>query len=98
VNLCLEDFRRAIEKHSSMNLTEFFDQWFYSNGYPQLKGNYSWDAEKKEAKFSVDQTQVNKDKEISLFKFQLEIELVDENKKSYLKTLQFEVLVLIIYL
>jgi aminopeptidase N len=32
-----DDFRKMLEKHSGLNLTKFFDQWFYSRGYPKLK-------------------------------------------------------------
>jgi aminopeptidase N len=32
-----DDFRKMLEKHSGLNLTKFFDQWFYSRGYPKFK-------------------------------------------------------------
>ena len=32
-----EDFRKILEKHSFLNLSKFFEQWFYSKGYPKLK-------------------------------------------------------------
>jgi aminopeptidase N len=55
----VDDFRKVLEKHSGLNLTQFFDQWFYGCGYPKLKGTFAWDAQKKEAKITLEQTQMN---------------------------------------
>ena len=34
-----DDFRRILEKHSNLNLTQFFDEWIYGRGFPKLKVN-----------------------------------------------------------
>lgn len=32
-----DDFRKKLEDHSRLNLTQFFDEWIYGKGYPKLK-------------------------------------------------------------
>ena len=52
-----DDFRRVMEEHSGRSLVKFFEQWFYSPGYPKLKVTFSYDAERHEGTFEVEQTQ-----------------------------------------
>ncbi|MFN0058750.1 MAG: M1 family aminopeptidase [Planctomycetota bacterium] len=72
-----EDFRRKLEAHSGLSLTRFFDQWLHSPGYPRLKIALTVDAERSEASFVIEQTQVDAARKIGLFTLTLEIELVD---------------------
>ncbi len=67
------DFVRKMEEHSGRNLGAFFDQWFYRPGYPCLKIDFQYDAEKGEACFAVEQTQEDDEKGIGLFSFDLAI-------------------------
>ena len=67
------DFRRILEDHSGKSLVQFFDQWFHSPGYPILKATFSYDSEKREGSFEIEQTQENKEKGIPLFDLPLEL-------------------------
>ena len=67
------DFRRCLEAASGRSLARFFDQWLYSPGYPKLKLSFSHDAERGEGLLTLEQTQVDKDKGISTFHFDLEL-------------------------
>lgn len=68
-----EDFRRVMEQHSGRELVGFFDQWFYSKGYPALKVTFAHNAAKSEGMFTVEQTQVDEKKDVGLFVFDLDL-------------------------
>jgi aminopeptidase N len=51
------DFQRALESQSGAALQEFFDQWIYKGGYPELKATFEWDEKTKTAKFKLAQKQ-----------------------------------------
>lgn len=68
-----EDFRRVLEEHSGRSLVSFFDQWFYTPGYPAIKVSFSYDAEQRQGRFEIEQTQVDKDKGIPAFSFTTDI-------------------------
>src|SRR5213078_3618228 len=38
-----DDFRHVMEEHSGRALGKFFDQWFYTAAYPDLKVTFSYD-------------------------------------------------------
>ena len=75
------DFQRKLEEHSGLNLQRFFDQWYYSKGFPILKISYTYDTKNKLVELKIKQTQVDKDKQIGLFEFNLEIKLEYEESK-----------------
>lgn len=52
-----DDFRRMLEKHSGRSLQKLFDQWVMTPGYPKLKVEFSYDADKKLGSFVVTQHQ-----------------------------------------
>ena len=85
-----EDFRKVLEEHSSLNLNKFFDQWLYSKGYPRLKFTLLFNDTTKSAKVTVKQTQVNKEEGIGLFDIRVPITIIDENGKSFSKTVELE--------
>jgi aminopeptidase N len=68
-NASTSDFRRVMEEVSGQNLGEFFDQWLYKPGALQVKGNWQYDAAKKELTVKLEQVQTDG----SLFKMPLEI-------------------------
>jgi len=72
-----DDFRRALEKSSGLNLTRFFDDWIHRPGYPKLDLAFRHDAEKSEGSFTLKQTQADKKKGIPNFDLALEIEWTD---------------------
>jgi len=70
-NSLTEDFQRVMEEVSGISLQEFFSQWFYQSGHPELKYSWKWNESSKEVQLSVNQMQDQ------LFTFPLEIELLD---------------------
>lgn len=52
-----DDFRRMLEKHSGRSLQKLFDQWVMTPGYPQIKVEFAWDAEKRIGTFTLTQKQ-----------------------------------------
>lgn len=51
------DLLRTFEEVSGEGLEQFFQQWVYSGGYPEIKVDYAWDNAKGIAKVTVRQTQ-----------------------------------------
>lgn len=66
--------RLALEEVSGLDLNWFFDQWFYSNGHPQLILAYDYDTNSKKVKVHVSQTQNN------YFEFPFAIDIVVDGK------------------
>ena len=60
-------FRLVMEEHSGRSLGQFFDQWFYLPGYPDLKVSFDYDEKKKEGIFTIEQKQVDPEKHIPAF-------------------------------
>ncbi len=56
-NVSTDNLQDVIEELSGLSFDQFFDQWLYHGGVPELKLEYSWDAERKQAKLTVKQTQ-----------------------------------------
>lgn len=75
------DFQKIMEKHSGLNLQQFFDQWYYSKGFPILKITYKYDDKNKLVELKIKQTQVDKEKNVGLFEFDLEIRIETEEGK-----------------
>eukprot|EP00743_Colponemidia_sp_Colp-15_P011017 GILK01012226.1.p1 GENE.GILK01012226.1~~GILK01012226.1.p1 ORF type:complete len:869 (-),score=115.44 GILK01012226.1:273-2879(-) len=81
-----EDFRRALERESALNLNRFFDQWIYGRGYPKLRGQFLYDLETRTVTICLEQVQ---DSNWSRFEFDLEVELTDDLGKVHHVTLRF---------
>ena len=76
-NVVTDDLRNVVEELSGRSFDQFFDQWVYHSGSPILNVDYSWDAQTKLAKISVQQTQpVNEN--VVLFKFPLPVRLTSK--------------------
>jgi aminopeptidase N len=43
-NATTDDFRRAMEEASGVDLTGFFQQWLYQGGYLELEGHWTYDG------------------------------------------------------
>jgi aminopeptidase N len=56
-NATTDDIQEVFEELSGLSFDQFFDQWFYHGGLPELKVEYSWDAAGKQAKLTFRQTQ-----------------------------------------
>lgn len=57
-----ENLATHFEQVSGLNLDRFFDQWVYLAGAPELKADYSWDAELKTARLHISQIQKTSEK------------------------------------
>jgi aminopeptidase N len=68
-----DDFRRVMEARSGRSLVRFFDQWFYSPGYPSLKVSFSYDDKAKEGTFEVEQTQPDPKAGVPVFHMSLDL-------------------------
>ncbi len=68
-----EHFRLVLEEHSGRSLGQFFDQWFYTAGYPNLDVSFSYDDKKRQGTFSIKQLQVNPEKHIPPFVLNTEV-------------------------
>lgn len=60
-------FREVMEEHSGRSLGPFFDQWFYTAGYPCLEVCFNYDAKKNQGTFEIEQQQVDKEKGVPAF-------------------------------
>jgi aminopeptidase N len=68
-----DDFRRILEEHSGRSLGKFFDQWFRTAGFPDLKVTFDYDSTRQEGTFVIEQKQIDKEKNIPAFEFTTEI-------------------------
>jgi HEAT repeat protein len=75
-----EDFKKVLESVSGLNLTQFFQQWFYSKGYPKVKATYEYDATEGSGSIKLEQSQVDLSKKIPLFSFDTLVEITFEDK------------------
>ncbi|MGL5835341.1 MAG: M1 family aminopeptidase [Waterburya sp.] len=55
------DLLRAIDQATGYNLTFLFDQYVFRGGHPDYQVTYTWEAESKLAKLTVNQKQAKKD-------------------------------------
>jgi aminopeptidase N len=67
-----EDLNQVIEELSGRSFDQFFDQWVYHGGQPELEAAYTWDARDKLAKVSLKQNQRIGD-DVFLFTFPLTV-------------------------
>lgn len=64
-----DDFRKILELESGISLQQFFDQWLFRSGHPEIKIEFSTDS--KIVKLKIEQSQ-----EGDAFEFSLDIKLV----------------------
>jgi aminopeptidase N len=76
-----DDFRRIVEKHCGRSLQKFFDQWIMTPAYPDIKVTFSFDKERNEGKFVVEQKQVDEKKGIPAFSFTTQLSWVIDGKE-----------------
>jgi aminopeptidase N len=79
-NASTEDFRKIMEKASGKDLSQFFTQWLYTSGQPELDVTWNYDMTKKIVSMTILQKQA-KD-----FSFPLEI-LIHAGKQEMKRTL-----------
>ena len=71
-NVVTENLNAVIEEMSGRSFDQFFDQWVYHAGYPQIGATYAWDQKTKLAKIVVKQNQPVDDKRLQ-FRFPLTV-------------------------
>jgi aminopeptidase N len=71
-NATTDEIQSVFEELSGLSFDQFFDQWFYHGGLPELKVEYAWDAAAKQAKLTVKQTQ-KVTPEVLLYRFDLPV-------------------------
>ncbi|MDH3271758.1 MAG: M1 family metallopeptidase [Gemmatimonadota bacterium] len=87
-NATTEDFRRAMEEASGLDLEPFFDQWLYSGGNPRLEGWWEYEASARSLRVELEQTQ-----EVGpTFRLPLEIGLLfgDERTPSVVESVEVD--------
>lgn len=88
-----DDFRLTLERHSGRSLGRFFDMWIHGKGYPKLKLTFSFDKEKEEGAFTLEQSQVPEkpgDEEVLPFAFDLDIAWETEDGDWVRRTVEVE--------
>ncbi len=88
-NVGTDDLQDVMEELSGLSFDQFFDQWLYHGGVPELKIEYSWDAAAKQVKLTVKQTQ-KVTSEVLLYRFDLPLRFF---VKGHEKPLDFTVVV-----
>ncbi|KAI8894738.1 hypothetical protein BC833DRAFT_651837 [Globomyces pollinis-pini] len=88
-NVETDQFRAEIEKTSGLNLVKFFDQWFYSPGFPTLKGNFDYEAGSPFCTITLEQTQINVKENIPFFDIDVEVEVTSADDTVHLETIRF---------
>ncbi|MEL7120235.1 MAG: M1 family aminopeptidase [Bacteroidota bacterium] len=71
-NALTEDFRDVMAKITDTNLDQFFQQWIYWPGMPELNVDWSYDAKGQELTFTINQLQ-----EQGTYEFDLEVDFID---------------------
>jgi aminopeptidase N len=67
-----DNLHDAMEEVSGLSFDQFFDQWLYHGGFPDLSVSYSWEAGDKMAKITVKQTHKVTD-QVRLFRVPLPV-------------------------
>lgn len=66
------DFVAVVEELSGRSFEQFFDQWVYHPGFPQVDADYAWDEPTKTARLTLRQVQAVTDAQ-PLFRFPLPV-------------------------
>lgn len=81
-----EDLQNHFETVSGLNLTEFFKDWFYGEGYPTYKVTWYQDPTSKEVQFTVNQTQSHSS--VSFFEMPLPVRVNGSSGKTEMVRLE----------
>lgn len=79
-NVESSDLQKAMEEASGQNLNQFFRQWVYQAGFPQLEITHSYDARAKTLTVTAVQKQRTAKPTDQAFQLPLEIEIVASNR------------------
>ena len=73
-NVTTSDLTKAIEEATHTNVDQFFRQWVYGAGAPELAVSYAYDDAKKQVAMTVKQTQ-KREGRVGLFAFPVDVEV-----------------------
>ena len=73
-NALTSDFKNAMEEVSGRDLDNFFHQWLYLTGHPELKISWTYNNRREEIRVLVEQLQ-----EGYIFEFPLEMQISDQS-------------------
>ena len=76
-----DDLHDVVEEVSGLSFDQFFDQWLYHGGFPEMKIDYSWDAAARQARLTVKQTQKVTD-QVRLFRIPLPVAFTIKGQKA----------------
>lgn len=79
-----DDLQDVVEEVSGLSFDQFFDQWLYHGGFPELKVDYAWDSGAKQAKLTVKQTQKVTD-QVRLFRLPLPVGFTLKGQKQEMR-------------
>jgi aminopeptidase N len=82
-----DDLREAMEAVSGEDLSEFFDQWFYSSGYPELKVRWSWNEGDGLVQLDVTQVQEPEAGTPLIFRVPVDVEVRDGEGRRVIRIL-----------
>jgi aminopeptidase N len=78
-----EDLLQSFRSNSGKNLTQFFDEFIYRGGHPELKVESYYDSKKKQTVLRVIQTQSG-----DLYHFPVSVKIIPKNGKAIIETKQ----------
>ena len=70
-----EEFQQVMEEVSGRDLETFFEQWFYSAGFPEFRVEWSWNEAASVVRLKVEQTQTDSNWTPTVFMLPVEVEL-----------------------
>lgn len=85
-NALTTDFQKVMEEVSAKDLAQFFQQWIFTAGHPQLQVTWKYDTVNQEITLQVNQTQKN-----AVFKFPMDIAISNtQNTEKQIETLKID--------
>ncbi len=84
-NALTVDFQKVMEEISGKELQQFFRQWIFTAGHPQLEVIWDYDAKKQELLLHIQQMQQG-----TVFQFPLEVAITDDNGETRMKQLYIQ--------
>ena len=75
-----DDFRKCIEETSGLSLQQFFEQWLFKIGHPELKIEFDYDHTSKIATIKLAQTQ-NTEDGTPVYHFPLDVHITTAQEK-----------------
>lgn len=85
-NAITENFKLVMEKVSGEDLDDFFDQWLFEAGHPEIEFDYTYNKKKKSLKLSLEQVQEDQ----PIFDIHIEVAVKTAGGASEIKTVHLD--------